>query len=353
MAETFKQDTIGTVTASQRSGADRVREGLTLDATVGAGGNRGALAVDDIRRATGSRADIAMEDYLKDAFQKATVRGERLDINRAETYIRKNEALLERFPDGLQPAINRAVAAARSASTTRDKVDDAIKVLGDRNAPGIVGFVNAKGGQEVAKTLFEAERPAAAARSLLRAANKDQSGDAILGLKGGLLDEIIRRSSGKDGTINGEAFRRQLNDPKTRQLVGEILSPEEASRLRIIATQAQKLDKWDTITPEIIENAPNALVSTFLQVKAAQAGRAMGTGTIQVPGIFVKRTRDILARLSVDHADKLVHDAMKDPKIMAALLTGPGSSRAQVRKADQALTNWALGTLATLGEDEE
>jgi hypothetical protein len=61
--------------------------------------------------------------------------------------------------------------------------------------------------------------------------------------------------------------------------------------------------------------------------------------------------RDIMSRVAVDHADALLHEAMRDPKMLAALLTGPGSSRAQIRRAEEAFTTWATGTLAASGEE--
>jgi len=350
MNETFGRYDVGALTSVARSGADRVQEGLTLDATMGAMGNRGALAVDNIRRAIGASGDRSLTDYLRDAFTRGVVRGDQIDIPRAEAFVSNNRELIDRFPDGFKPAMERAISAARTAGRRGEQVADALKVLGDRNAPGQVGFVNAKAGQEVAKTIFDADNPSRAARALVTAAQREGTGDAYLGLKGGVVDEVISRAM-KGDRLTGDALFRQINDPQVMGILRAVLPPEELSRLRVVATQLRKLDTWESVTPEAFENAPNALVSTFLQVQAAKAGRAVGTGTIQVPGMFVKRVRDIMSRVAVDHADALLHEAMRDPKMLAALLTGPGSSRAQIRRAEEAFTTWATGTLAASGEE--
>lgn len=352
MNRTFGQDTVGKLMASQRTGADRIPERLSLDATVGAMGNKGALAVDDIRRATrGGAADRAMADYMRNQFADAVVRGDKIDLPRAETFVRNNPELIARFPDGFQPAMNRAIDAARTAVRRSSQFDDILKVLGDRNAPGQIGFLNAKAGQEVAKAIFEAENPSAQARAIARAAGRDQTGDALLGLKGGVIDEVIRRATTGD-RLRGDSLARVLDDPEVQRVLAATLSPQERSALRVVANQARKIDTWESVAPETIENAPNTMVATFLQIQAAKAGRAMGTGTIQTPGIFVSRVRNLLDRVFVDHADALIHEAIRDPKMLAALLTGPGSKRAQIQKAEQTITNWAVGTLSATGEEE-
>lgn len=351
MNEAFGQDTIARVRAVNRNQGERVREGLTLDATVGQMRRGGAIAVDDIRRAVGNEADFNMDDYLRSVFQGKVVRGDRIDIPRAETFIRDNPELMERFPGGFQRDVRRAVDAARNAGRTRDVSQEALRVLGDRNAPGMVGFINAKAGQEIAGAIFTAPNPAQAARALARAAGKDQTGDALLGLKGGVVDEVIRRAMRGD-TLTGDALFRQLNDPEVLRVVTAVLPGDEVSRLRTVAAQLRKLDTWDATAPLDLENAPNSLVATFMQIQAAKAGRALGTGTIQVPGMFVKRVRDLLGRIAIDRADALVHEAIRDPKMMAALLTGPGSSRVQIQRAEQTLSTWATGVLAASQSEE-
>ena len=294
-----------------------------------------------------------MDDYLRDVFTNKVVRGDRIDIPRAETFIRDNPELIERFPGGFVKHMQTAVEAARNATRTGEGVDAAIKALGDRNAPGMVGFINAKAGQEIAKAVLEAPNPAVAARGLLRAAGKDQTGDALLGLKGGIVDEVMRRAMTGD-RLTGGALARQLDDRSVQRALNVLLPPEEVSRLRTVATQLRKIDKWDATKGMDVENAPNALVATFMQIQAAQAGRALKTGTIQVPGMFVQRVRTALNRIAIDRADSLIHEAIRDPKMMAALLAGPGSSRATIERAERTLGNWATGVLAaSMSGDED
>lgn len=353
MNEVFNANAVASATAVKRSGADRIPESLVLDQTIGAGGRRGAQAVDEIRGAVGSQADMEMQEFLKADFVNKGVRGGTLDPARADTFIRNNADLLARFPDGLEPVIRQAAAAASKADRRGEQLDAAVKYLGDRNAEGPIGFINAKVGQEVASSIFSAKNPAAAARALARAAQKDANGDAYLGLKGGVFDEVIKRAS-TGGTLRGDRLAEELNNPETRKVLREILSPQELSRLRVVATQLKKVDDWEAVAPDALQNAPNQLVATFLQLQAAKAGRAMGTGTIQAPGIMVSRVRNLWSRLALDKADSLLFDAIRDPKLMQALLMGPGSSKAAKEKAGQTLTNWLIGAgAANVPEERE
>ena len=353
MSERFGQGNVARTTAVQRSGGDRVSSELTLERTVGQGGTAGAVAVDDIRRAVGTgAAEPPLTDYVRDLFTSKAARRGRVDVNRADDFMRDNAALIDRFPDSFQPEALNAIAAARTADRVAARAQEAVKALGDPSASAQVGFANAAKGREVARSIFEADNPSAAARAIARAANKDQTGDAVLGLQAGVVDEVIRRAS-TGRNLTGRALADELANPDVQKVIRAVLPPAQQSRLRVVAAQLRKLDAFDRVTPDDIDSAPNMLVATFMQIQAAKAGRSLGTGTIQVPGMFVRRSREIMKRLATDHADALIREAITDnPKLLAALLTGPGSSRVQIRQAEQRLTAWAVGALAASGEDQ-
>ena len=179
---------------------------------------------------------------------------------------------------------------------------------------------------------------------MVAAARRDPTGDAYLGLKGGVVDHVLSQAT-SGNRVRGDALANALNDPETMRVMRAVLPNAELSRLRVIATQLSKLDIAETVSAADIENAPNQLVATFLQVQAARAGRAVGTGTIQAPGIFVNRVTNAFNRLSIGKADQLIHDALEDPQLLRALLTGPGSSKARIDQSVRVLNNWAIGAL--------
>jgi hypothetical protein len=352
VAEQFGQGNVSRILARTRAGDERIAPESALRSTVGQGREAGGVAVDDLRRAGGNQIDAPVQDFLRDEFTTAARRPDgQVDPAAVARFGERNREALERFPSGVGSEVSGVRAAARDVVRRRERMADIVAALDETTRGTVAGVVNAPKGREVARGIFEADNPAAAARTIARAAQRDSTGDAYLGLKAGIYDEVIRRASG-DGAINGEKMLRVLNDPDVGRVIAAALPPDEMSRLRIIATQIRKIERSMSARAVDTENLPNSLLSTFVQIQAAKAGRAAGTGTIQVPGIFVARTREYLARVFNDKADATIRAALEDPRFMADLLIGPTASKQRIAAAERRMTQWALGVLAASGEEE-
>jgi hypothetical protein len=350
--EAFGQGAVARMLARTRAGDDRMDPATALRGTVGRGREAGGAAVDDVRRAAGSQADPRMQDFMRDEFLSGTVGPDgRPSVRQIDSFTERNREALGRFADGVGSEVGAVRRAAAEAARRADRRDAIVAQLDQTTRGTVAGLVNVPNGRAIARGIFEADNPAAAAGATARAAQRDATGDAYLGLKGALADEVISRSLSGEG-LSGRKMMAALDDPTMRRVLSAALPPAELSRLRTIAAQLRKLETAATAPAVDTENLPNMLISTFVQIQAAKAGRAMGTGTIQVPGIIVNRARNWMARIATDHADALIRAAMEDPRLLSDLLIGSSAGAARTRQAEQRFTQWAVGVLAASGEDQ-
>ena len=154
-----------------------------------------------------------------------------------------------------------------------------------------------------------------------------------------------------NGVLSGDRLARTISDPEMRRVLQAALPPGEVSRLRIISSQLRKVERSRSAPAVDTENLPNMLVGTFIQIQAARAGRALGTSTIQAPGIAVSRARQLLAQVATDRSDAIIRAALEDPRLLSDLLVGPSASPQRLREAESRLTSWAIGVLAASGEE--
>jgi len=141
------------------------------------------------------------------------------------------------FP-ALKQEMTQAAETGRFPADVRGTVDRGIKEATDpRQSPG-AAFANAPAEKEF-QIILQARDPRAAARSLARQAARDETGQAVRGLKAAALDHLIGKAS-RDGGLSGKAIGGAMNDPKTRGALAEILTPAEMRRLGRITGELDK-----------------------------------------------------------------------------------------------------------------
>ena len=351
IAEKFGQGNVARILARTRSGGERIPDAEALRRTVGQPREAGGVAVDDLRRAAGNAVDAPVENFLRDEFVTNATRPDgRPDPNAVERFIRSNREALSRFPTTVEGEVLAIRDAAKEVTRRQDRVATVMQALSETERGTIPGLVNAPKGREVARGIFEAENPAMAARTIARAAQRDPTGDAYLGLKAGLFDEVISRAGGMG--MSGDRLAKVIADPEMARVLRAALPEADIARINTVAAQMRKIERSLSAQQVDTENLPNNLISTFVQIQAAKAGRAMGTGTIQVPGMFTARAREILGRVFNDRADALIRAALNDPQLMSDLLIGPSASATRVRAAENRLMNWAIGALGATTTEE-
>lgn len=345
--EAFGQGSVARAMAVTRAGDERVPPETFLRATVGRGREAGGVAVDDIRGAVGDQADPQIQNFLRDEFVgRVSGGGDAPSLRSVDGFANQNREALSRFGAGVGAEVQSVRRAASESLRRQDRRDLVVAALNETKRGTVAGVVNAPKGTEIARGIFEADNPSAAARAIARAAQRDQTGDAYLGLKAGLADEVIRRST-VGGGLSGNKMDQVLRDPEMARVLHAALPPAELNRLRVVARQLSRLEKSASVKSVDTENLPNQIISTFLQIQAAKAGRAMGTGTIQVPGMIVSRARQLISVVANDRADAIIKAAMEDPQILSDLLVRPSASASRRLEAETRLANWAMGVLAT------
>lgn len=360
---TFREGPAGRL-AETTSGVPAIDPELTLSRLIGGGGVQGGVAERSLMAATGESptAQAAIQDYLMRDMRNRTVTAEgRLKPEAAEAWMRRNEALLERYPE-----IRESLTAALQAQARVSSVEASQAAISQRletpRATAIARFLEGRPSEAVARIL-SAENPAEVATSLRRAASRDDSGAALAGLRGAFVDNILTgaRQTGPDGEVfRGSKILEALQDPRQRAALEAVFSPEDLNRLRQIGTEFTALERARGPLPDIggvTAPASNRMIDTLARVGGAKFGSYIsrltgGGGNIQTPGIMSERFRAFVGNLSEDRATKLISRAVTDPELFATLMRD-SRTRAQQDQTVRSLQGWLAGPAGRALFEEE
>ena len=349
---------------------------LTLERLIGSGGPRGDIGARDLLRATNNSPATrqAIEDYLTESFRNTAISGTgRLEPESATNWMRKNAALLDRFPE-VRNRLAEAMTAqgqAQTAVARRTAVESGLRqrddsrvarLLDQRQESPVARFLNAKPGEEVAR-VFSADDPAAIAAGLRRSVDRDQTGQALAGLRGAFIDNLFARArqTTPDGPVfNGSAITDALDDPKQAAALGKVFDAPSLQRLRQISTELTALERTRGQLPDVggvMRDVPSLLLRLPAQVFAAQSAARTAkltgaVGTIQAPGFASKAALDLVTFLTRDRAEKLLTEAVTDPGLFAVLMS-PMRTAKQQDVAARGLQRWMVGPAgrALFGDD--
>lgn len=376
MDEKFRGSAAGVLSERTGRGAPEVAPELTLETLLGRGGPGADLAARDLLAATDNSpaTRAAIENYLTQSFRNTAVSGEgRLKPESATNWMRRNAALLERFPEVRNRLAEAMSAQGRAQTLTarqtaverglRQRDDSRVARLIDRRPESAVArFLNAAPGEEVGR-VFAADDPAALAASLRRSVDRDPSGQALSGLRGAFIDNLFARArkTTPDGPVfNGSAIMDALDDPKQAAALGKVFDAPSLQRLRQISGELTALERTRGQLPDVggvMRDVPSLLLSLPARVVAAQsAARAAkltgAVGTIQAPGFAAKAAQDLVTFLTRDRAEKLLTEAVTDPGLFAILMS-PMRTVKQQGVAARQLQGWMVSPAgrALFGDD--
>ncbi|MCA0943388.1 hypothetical protein LCM08_00525 [Salipiger pacificus] len=323
--ETFDRGAVGRLMKKTLEGDTAIDPELSLRRTVGRGGTEASVASRQIETAAPD-ARAYVEDYLKGQFQRSAVSatGE-FNAASAHRFMRDNAELLQRYPD-LRRDIFDAVKERTDADTFARRIEGRIAAL--QNARRSAGAALLDGSPEKAIRAFtEAKNPVSAARRIVNEARKDETGEAMAGLKALLSDHLIAKSG-----LRGQGLEDALNAPKSRAALRQIFSSAELGRMRRIAAELRKLDAAGEAAPSIggsLSGAKaNKLIEYLARVAAARQGAQIGGGgggSLQTAQMASSRMKELLGRLSSDRASQILADAVEDPALFRALLSDAAS----------------------------
>ena len=361
-------------------GGETVATALTLEQTVGVGGPRARVEAEALVKAVERTGDVpalrgAVEDFLLDDFQRRAIRGGKINPALAETFMARNQDILEDFPE-LASRLDDAIRAGDASLAAQKKAAGVARRLGDPKVSRAAVFLKepAQDGIKRAAKLPESEAGAVMVE-LVKEVRRDPTGDALRGLKTAFGDFLLEKTSSTitttagDFTVYGSVLKRLLEKPgSTKRMATELFDADELQRLDVIVETAVKVEKGikAKARPEgVIADAPSRVFSTLAGVLGAWTGRQLKTGTIQAPGRMASFFEAMLKKGTQDPARRLLTDAQQDEALFSALLHPPKDTPAIAQRQLNAWmatvardslegieTEPSEGALATTGEPE-
>lgn len=331
--EKFRRGPIGNIMGFSREGGEKIARDLTIPTIIGPGGVKGRLGVEALQRAVDDPTALeGITNYLKADFAQSVLDPNTGRVNPAkyETFVRRNAEILE-----LVPSTRQQLASARSAEDVLRRVTkkgDAFRKTFDKPSVSVVSrLVNSPIDKEIQKVLASTN-PVESMASLVRAARKDKSGQAIEGLKAGLSEYLIDIASFRKTDVLGrpviDANRLRalllddnFSDP-LRQVFNEIEMANITSAVKqMSAVQKQAATRKDMA---VIGDRAGFILEKLFQIVGAKVGaKASSTagGSIQSANIGSTAARKFLNNLVADKAKAMLVDAIEDPELMKVLLT--------------------------------
>lgn len=328
--QTFGQGQIGRVLGTDRTGAGRIEPEMVGRALFGSSGRERAAAG---ARRTFDAVDTpqmraAVEQNMLNSFQQTAVKEGRLNTGSAEKWMRNNADVLDEFPQ-MREQITEAIRAenlAKGASISNRQIGSN---LSSAQKSATAQYLEAPIGREIDR-LISSKNPEKTTDDLLRLLRRDP--DALEGLKSAAIENLMRKSGSGEvtdfgiETISGDKLLKNLNDMKARKVYEKILGSDGIRRAEEIAFKMRKIEKARKIQPAktIMDDVISSVLQMPARILGAQAGRRVaeltGGGTVQTPGIMSEQARSLVNNLTRDKGEELIIQAMKDEKLMDALL---------------------------------
>lgn len=346
MNQKFRAGTVGDLLGLSGQAELRVPEGLTLEASIGVAGPRAREAFDDIVKATSDPAVFdAMRDYVRGRFLDSAVDlGGNFSRAKAETFIKQNAELLKRMP-GIEKEMFEALAkndviALRKAQ--RARVNTTSPAVSKATM-----FIQ-KDPSKAFDAVLSSKTPGRDMRNLVNMAKRDDTGEAVAGLKSAFANYIYDNSL-KSGNISGQRMSELLDSEPGKQALRAIYSPDEIRRLEIIRNTARRLDVQRAARPSsegILGDQPGQMATVLARMLGAAWGsriaRNTGTGGIQMQAIMSDRMKKMLDA-GLDPARKLIEDAVQDDALFKNLLMAKVRPDGKISKhAERRLNAWIL-----------
>ncbi len=344
LKETFDRGSVGRILRRRVTGGQDVPAEAALRRTVGKSGPEGMVAAREITAAApeaGQDIDLFLrQKFLENAFGpdgKFTQR-------RAKTWLAANRDLLKDRPE-TRKALSRALSNREAAESFAARAEARLKSI--EGGP-VAGFVKGQPSKSVL-SIIGADDPAAAARSVVRAARKDPG--ALAGVKAAFSDYLISQA-GPD--MNAKRLSALLKDREIRNAMQEVFTPSEMGRLGYIAKSLSKLETAGRDVGDAMNSPANRIIDIAVRIFAARRGGDLGGGSlggsIQTANIMTQNAQRILRNMTNDRARKLVMDAVEDPELFKTLMS-PVSSVVTDEKVARSLAPYLVGAASAQREE--
>lgn len=361
----FGSGTVGKILGRGRDGAPSIDPTLTLDVSVGRGGTKGAVGLDKLL--VSPEAQKSTEKYLARSFTEYAAPDGKINPVKSQRWINNNEDILDQFPE-LRSNIVDARKAQRVADATALEMEARKAKLRDPKVSASAKFLKMQDMGSGVKYVFDERSPALAMRELVRQAGKDPSGDALEGLRHGVIEHIRNKATigayNEDGvkTLSGREILGFVKN--NAAALAQVFTKEQIGRLRRVGTELASIEKYMGASAgkpdiEMDDWASNGL-RLFSRIAGARlggiAGRESAGGSLQMAQIASGRFQKFMGWMTKNRAEILINDAIlsDDPKLLQALLANikePGSKAKNIKELNKRMNAWLAGAGARVYDD--
>jgi len=360
MHNAFSRGAVGT--ARKRTGDSEVAvEPETVLRRTIRPGPQGEVAARQIEDATDGQARDAVSSYVRGLFSDSITSADgRTTTASARQFLRNNSDLVGRYPE-LRQDIMDAVQRGEDATAMALRVERRISQANSNRDSATERFLNAPAGQEVTRAL-SSPNPARSTQILVNAARKDESGEALAGLKSAFANHLIERATSVTGgreVMDPKQMAGMLRDPNYSRAARIVLGSDELARLnrisRYLGQAAGEGVSAANIGPTLSNAEAPRVIQILAKVLGARIGADAGGGggaSIQTANIGSNRASELLQGLVADRASRIMADAVVDHDLFKALLTDANSPRFE-REALPRLLPYLVGAGAASATDNQ
>jgi hypothetical protein len=293
----------------------------------------------------------AAKAYIKSFFFRQFTHKGHISGERAATkWIEDNRETLKQIP-GLFKELREAVRSGDALALMESEHASVRKLLGSKERAAAVRFIEMDADVALDKTAAINLKSSRVrdAKILKRRAQRDTSGEAYKGLRQSVLDWVLKSAMQSDGEfVSGAKMTTFLKQKRIRDVIDNILTPQDLLRLDKIARSARKLDVIRGSAPlkEIVEKGWVAALAGRLG--GARLGNWLnnkwggaGGGDIQTPSALARQGSVLIDSLFKDFPRAAVIDAFtaESPDQLHALITLPTTAK-NVSKLQNAFSIW-------------
>jgi len=347
--ERFNKGVVGRILSYSREGAEAIDPSLILQKTYKKG-QEGKLSFEQLTKAVSRMGSDEMapqtleefqmmsglHDYIRTRFVDfSTGKGGLIDPDKAQQFLENNKQLLD-VPE-YAPLKVQLESAKDTADVFRAEVKD-LKDLyshrfGTKGEKSFGKFIGASSSNRM-KSILGGGNPAGEMKELLDLINKSpintfkQAGvnkqEVLQGVKDSIY-EYISSFGTKSGDFELLTIESILKNPEIKQAIDLALDPSEIKNVNKFVAELKKFNKYKLTESKVSAANTLAKQSFFTQLAAISSGIitgkiASGPGALMAVSSGKKTATEVLMNLQKGEVIDILNDAMKDPKLLEALM---------------------------------
>lgn len=285
------------------------------------------------------------EQFILRRFDDEVV-GKKPTAQRIKDWRTNNQALLRRFPE-LDKRIQNLQRDKIEAEDLVNKRTGHLNTVKQAQKGRFETFLGADPTNAISVALGGTS-PVKFTKFLINAARKDKTGGAMMGLRRGMIDDLTRRLKKGGGAPTLQKWDSYMKG-SVEGAFAEVFTNAQMKQILMIRNGIKKLDRSKQQLPgsATIENQ-SIMLEMLSKIAAAKVGRATGTGTIQVPGMFIRQASRLTHLwMNPNKMYRLIEESIFNPELAKDLLKTSTN-----KKTRGILENRIQGHLANIGEDE-